>query len=66
VTDTTVPREAANRRADWQPIIYGGAQHPFTQAHAKPGAIPGVALHEQSDARSFAAARDFLARTFAA
>ena len=52
--------------ADWQLIIYGGAQHGFTHAHAKPGTIPGVAFHEQSDIRSFAATRDFLARTFAA
>jgi dienelactone hydrolase len=50
--------------ADWQLNMYGGAQHGFTHAAATPGAIPGVAYHEQADTFSFAAARDFLARAF--
>jgi hypothetical protein len=44
--------------------MYGGAQHGFTHTDAKPGAIPGVAYHEQADILAFAAARDFLARAF--
>jgi dienelactone hydrolase len=47
--------------ADWQLIMYGGAQHGFTHAHAQPGEMPGVAYHEPTDRRSFAAARDLLA-----
>jgi dienelactone hydrolase len=47
--------------ADWQLIMYGGAQHGFTHAHAQPDAMPGVAYHEAADRRSFAAARDLLA-----
>jgi dienelactone hydrolase len=47
--------------ADWQLIMYGGAQHGFTHAHAQPDAMPGVAYHEAADCRSFAAARDLLA-----
>ena len=50
--------------ADWQLIMYGGAEHGFTHAHATPGAMPGVAYHEAADRRSFAAARDFLAEAF--
>jgi len=63
---TAFADEMSAAGADWQLIIYGGAQHGFTHAHAKPGTIPGVAYHEQSDTRSFAATRDFLARAFAA
>jgi hypothetical protein len=45
-------------------LVHGGAQHGFTHTDAEPGAIPGVAYHEQADILSFAATRDFLARTF--
>ena len=63
--DVTAFAEEMNAAgADWQLIMYGGAQHGFTHADAKPGAIPGVAYHEQSDTLSFAATRDFLARAF--
>lgn len=51
--------------ADWQLIVYGGAQHGFTHAHAEPGATPGVAYDESADRRSFTAAATFLADTFA-
>jgi dienelactone hydrolase len=47
--------------ADWQLIMYGGAQHGFTHEHAPPAATPGVAYHALSDERSFAAASAFLA-----
>jgi dienelactone hydrolase len=50
--------------ADWQLIMYGGAQHGFTHAHAVPGGTPGVAYDENADRRSFAAAADFLASVF--
>jgi dienelactone hydrolase len=52
--------------ADWQLNVYGGAQHGFTHRHAVPGATPGVAYHEATDERSFAAAREFLASALAA
>lgn len=65
IPDVTAFAEEMNAAgADWQLTMYGGAQHGFTHADAKPGAIPGVAYHEQADALSFAAARDFLARAF--
>lgn len=47
--------------ADWQLIMYGGAQHGFTHRRAVPGAIPGVAYDEPADTRSFEAIRAFLA-----
>jgi len=48
----------------WQLIMYGGAVHGFTHADAAPGAMPGVAYDPLADARSFAAARSFLAEAF--
>jgi dienelactone hydrolase len=50
--------------ADWQLIMYGGAQHGFTHTNARPGATPGVAYDEMADQRSFSAAASFLADTF--
>jgi dienelactone hydrolase len=47
--------------ADWQMIIYGGAMHGFTHRQAAPGGVPGVAYDPAADARSFGAAREFLA-----
>jgi hypothetical protein len=52
--------------ADWQLIMYGGAVHGFTHAHATPGAIPGVAYDPRADTRSFSATSGFLAEIFAA
>lgn len=51
--------------ADWQLIMYGGAQHGFTHRHASPGATPGVAYNALADRRSFAATRTFLTEIFA-
>ena len=66
LSDVTAFADEMNEAgADWQLIMYGGAQHGFTHAHATPGAMPGVAYHETADRRSFAAARDFLAEAFA-
>jgi len=54
--------EEMNRAgADWQLVMYGGAQHGFTHKRAAPRAAPGVAYHPPSDERSFAAASAFLA-----
>jgi len=53
--------EMDHARADWQLIVYGGAMHGFTHAHAVPGAMPGVAYDAPADQRSFAAAEAFLA-----
>lgn len=52
--------------ADWQLVMYGGAQHGFTHARATPGAIPGVAYDPRADARSFTAVRTFLTEALAA
>ena len=63
LADVTAFAEEMNAAgADWQLNMYGGAQHGFTHSGAEPGAIPGVAYHEQADTLSFAATRDFLAR----
>jgi dienelactone hydrolase len=65
LADVTAFAEEMNAvGADWQLNVYGGAQHGFTHAGANPGAIPGVAYHEQADTLSFAATREFLARAF--
>lgn len=57
--------EMARAHADWQLIVYGGAQHGFTHRHAVPGAVPGVAYDEAADRRSFTAIGGFLAEVFA-
>ena len=65
LADVTAFAEEMNvRRRGRQLNMYGGAQHGFTHTDAKPGAIPGVAYHEQADTLWFAATRDFLARAF--
>jgi dienelactone hydrolase len=45
--------------ADWQLNVYGGAVHGFTH-RVVPSVAPGIAYHEPTDRRSFAAARLFL------
>jgi dienelactone hydrolase len=62
VTAFTEEMNAAG--ADWQLVMYGGAVHGFTHAHARPGAMPGVAYDPRADRRSFAAASGFLAEIF--
>jgi dienelactone hydrolase len=61
---TAFAEEMNGAGADWRLVMYGGAQHGFTHAHAVPGAMPGVAYDPPADARSFAATRDFLAEVF--
>jgi dienelactone hydrolase len=66
MTDVTAfAEEMGDAGADWQVIMYGGAVHGFTHSTAAPGAVPGVAYHALTDARSFEAARGFLAEAFA-
>jgi dienelactone hydrolase len=62
---TAFTEEMSTAGADWQLIVYGGAVHGFTHAHARPGAIPGVAYDPRADARSFTATSSFLAEIFA-
>ncbi len=62
---TAFAEEMSAAGADWQLILYGGAVHGFTHAHARPGAIPGVAYDPRADARSFTATSSFLAEIFA-
>ena len=57
--------EMTKAGANWQVNVYGGAMHGFTHAHAVQGATPGVAYHAETDRRSFAAARAFLAEALA-
>ena len=66
LADVTAFADEMNRAdADWQLIMYGGAQHGFTHSRAAQGAIPGVAYDPVADARSFTAARTFLTGIFA-
>jgi dienelactone hydrolase len=62
---TAFAEEMDDAGADWQLIMYGGALHGFTHAHATPGAVPGVGYDARADARSFADTRGFLAGLFA-
>jgi dienelactone hydrolase len=62
---TAFADEMDHAGADWQLIMYGGAQHGFTHSRATPGAIPGVAYDPVADARSFTAAGTFLTGIFA-
>jgi dienelactone hydrolase len=55
--------EMTTAGADWQLIAYGGAVHGFTHKHAVPGGN-GIAYHEPTDRRSFAAAQCFLTEVF--
>ena len=43
-------------------VVYGGAMHGFT--HETPRAVPGIAYHALSDARSATAMRSFFAELF--
>jgi dienelactone hydrolase len=63
---TAFAGEMSDAGADWQLIMYGGAQHGFAHRHAEPGTVPGVAYNASADHRSFAATRSFLAEIFAA
>jgi dienelactone hydrolase len=72
LSDVTAFAEEMNgAAADWQLIMYGGALHGFTHAHAIPGAIPGVGYDPLgvgydplADTRSFAATSSFLTEIF--
>ncbi len=46
--------------ADWQAVVYGGAEHGFTHTDAVPGRMPGVRYHPEADQRSFADVCRFL------
>jgi dienelactone hydrolase len=68
--DPHVPTEQVTRfiaemnevGADYQLIVYGGAQHGFT--HDTGPTLPGVAYDAIADRRSFGAVRAFLAEAF--
>jgi dienelactone hydrolase len=62
---TAFAHEMNGAGADWQLIMYGGAQHGFTHARAAPGEMPGVAHDPAADRRSFAAVGTFLQEVFA-
>ena len=52
--------EMNHAQADWQLIIYGGAQHGFTHDVPSSIQVPGVAYHAVADARSQNALKHFL------
>ncbi len=66
LADVTAFAEEMDRAgADWQLIMYGGAQHGFTHRDAAAGATPGVAYSAPADTGSFAATRAFIEEAFA-
>lgn len=66
LADVTAFAEEMNQAsADWRLVMYGGVQHGFTHAHARPGDAPGVAYDEAADIASFDEVRGFLASSFA-
>lgn len=48
---------------DWQMNLYGGAAHSFTNPDAGAMGVPGIAYHEPTDRRSWAAMVDLFAET---
>jgi len=52
--------------ADWQLVIYGGAEHGFTHEDSAGSKVPGVSYDALADARSWTAVRDFLNELFGA
>ena len=63
---TAFTKEMQDASVDHQVILYGGAMHGFTNPAADRFGRPGIAYHEPSDLRSWAAARQFLAELFGA
>lgn len=48
---------------DWQLVVYGGAAHSFTNPTADQLGAPGIAYHEPSDRRSWAAMLQLFSET---
>jgi dienelactone hydrolase len=57
-------KEMEAAAVDYQIILYGGAQHGFTNPAADRLSRPGVAYHFLADARSWSAMRQFLTELF--
>jgi dienelactone hydrolase len=62
---TAFEEEMRSAGVDWQMHLYGGAAHSFTNPGASALGVPGVAYHEPSDRRSWAAMLDLFAETIA-
>ena len=60
----TFASEMQTAGVDFQVILYGAAQHGFTNPAADRFERPGVAYHAPSDVRSWAAMRQFFAELF--
>jgi len=50
--------EMRSAGVDWRLVLYGGAQHGFTNPNASHSTFPGNAYDERADARSWRAMRD--------
>lgn len=57
-------KEMTEAKADWQMIVYGGAQHSFTNPGADATNRPGIKYDKNADARSWQAMRDIFAEVF--
>lgn len=49
---------------DWRLIVYGGAQHTFTNPAANGANLPGIAYDKNADERSWRAMLDLFEETF--
>ena len=49
---------------EYPPEVYGGAVHSFTNRDASGFGMPGIAYHEPTDRRSWAAMLDLFAERF--
>ncbi|MGW4033185.1 dienelactone hydrolase family protein [Streptomyces sp. NPDC004838] len=58
--------EMRDAGADWQVIVYGGAQHSFTNPASDHYGMPGIGYDPRADRRSWAAMRALFEESFAA
>lgn len=56
--------EMSAAEVDWRLIVYGGAQHTFTNPAANGANLPGIAYDKNADERSWRAMLDLFEETF--
>ena len=62
---TAFEAEMRAGNVDWRMILYGNAQHSFTNELASTLAMPGIVYDESADKRSWRAMLDLFDETFA-
>ncbi len=61
---TAFQHEMTAAGADWQTVVYGGAEHAFTNPAAGRAGVPGLKYDAAADRRSWAAMCDLFAEVF--